>query len=78
MTIADDKSNGHGLSYGPAQSKKSGSNYALNPITDHDPGNFPGCGAHAGDRQVKDARYGLTHNLGGTGATAVVHIMEAV
>ncbi len=30
----------------------------------------------AGDRQVKDARYGLTHNLGGTGATAVVHIME--
>jgi len=32
----------------------------------------------AGDRQVKDARYGLTHNLGGTGATAVVHIMEAI
>jgi len=31
-----------------------------------------------GDRQVKDARYGLTHNLGGTGATAVVHIMEAI
>ena len=32
----------------------------------------------AGDRQVKDARYGLTHNLGGTGATAVVHIMEVI
>jgi len=32
----------------------------------------------AGDRQVKDARYGLTHNLGGTGATAIVHIMEAM
>ncbi len=32
----------------------------------------------AGERQVKDAKYGLTHNLGGTGATAVVHIMEAI
>lgn len=30
----------------------------------------------AGDRQVKDARYGLTHNLGGTGGSAVVHIFE--
>ncbi len=28
----------------------------------------------AGDRQVKDAEYGLTHNVGGTGASAVVHI----
>lgn len=32
----------------------------------------------AGDRQVKDARVGLTHNLGGTGGTCVVHIMEVV
>ncbi len=30
----------------------------------------------AGDRQVEDARYGLTHNVGGTGASAVVHILE--
>jgi acetyl-CoA C-acetyltransferase len=29
-------------------------------------------------RQVKDARVGMTHNLGGTGGTCVVHIMEAV
>ncbi len=28
----------------------------------------------AGDRQVKDAEFGLTHNLGGTGGCAVVHI----
>ena len=28
----------------------------------------------AGERQVKDARIGLTHNVGGSGATAVVHI----
>lgn len=28
-----------------------------------------------GDRQVQDARYGLIHNLGGTGASAVVHIL---
>ncbi len=27
-------------------------------------------------RQVKDARIGLTHNTGGTGATAVVHVLE--
>ena len=32
----------------------------------------------AGERQVKNAHYGLTHNLGGTGATAIVHIMEAM
>jgi len=32
----------------------------------------------AGDRQVKDVRYGLTHNLGGTGATAIVHVMEVM
>ncbi len=30
----------------------------------------------AGERQVEDARYGLTHNIGGTGASAVVHIFE--
>ncbi len=30
----------------------------------------------AGERQVKDARIGLTHNVGGSGATAVVHILE--
>jgi acetyl-CoA C-acetyltransferase len=30
----------------------------------------------AGDRQVKDARYGLTHNVGGTGASVIVHIFE--
>ena len=31
----------------------------------------------ADGRQVKDARMGLTHNTGGTGATAVVHVLEA-
>ncbi len=30
----------------------------------------------AGDRQVEDPLYGLTHNVGGTGASAVVHILE--
>jgi acetyl-CoA C-acetyltransferase len=30
----------------------------------------------AGERQVKDANFGLTHNLGGTGGTAVVHVFE--
>ncbi|MEK6975777.1 MAG: thiolase domain-containing protein [Candidatus Thermoplasmatota archaeon] len=30
----------------------------------------------AGERQVKGARIGLTHNIGGTGATAVVHVLE--
>ena len=30
----------------------------------------------AKDRQVEDARYGLTQNVGGTGASAVVHILE--
>lgn len=29
----------------------------------------------AGQRQVKDAQIGLTQNIGGTGATAVVHIL---
>ncbi len=30
----------------------------------------------AGKRQVKDAKIGLAHNVGGSGATAVVHIMK--
>jgi acetyl-CoA C-acetyltransferase len=29
-----------------------------------------------GSRQVKDAKVGMTHNVGGSGATAVVHIMK--
>ena len=29
-------------------------------------------------RQVKDARVGLTHNVGGSGATCVVHILESI
>ena len=32
----------------------------------------------AGDRQVRDARIGVAHNTGGTGATAVVHVLEAL
>jgi len=32
----------------------------------------------AGDRQVKDARIGLTQNVGGTGATSVVHVFEVI
>ncbi|NTU69983.1 thiolase domain-containing protein, partial [bacterium] len=30
----------------------------------------------AGQRQVKDAKIGLTHNVGGVGGTAAVHIFE--
>jgi acetyl-CoA C-acetyltransferase len=30
----------------------------------------------AGARQVKGAKIGMTHNVGGSGATAVVHIMK--
>ena len=30
----------------------------------------------AGDRQVEDAKYGLSQNIGGTGGSAVVHIFE--
>lgn len=30
----------------------------------------------AGDRQVKNARVGLAHNIGGSGATAVIHILK--
>lgn len=32
----------------------------------------------AGKRQVKDAQRGLAHNVGGSGATCVIHIMEAM
>lgn len=32
----------------------------------------------ADKRQVKDAEIGLTHNIGGSGATCVVHILEVV
>ncbi len=31
-----------------------------------------------GDRQVKNARRGLTQNMGGTGASTVIHILERV
>ncbi|MFW5938904.1 MAG: thiolase domain-containing protein [Halolamina sp.] len=30
----------------------------------------------AGDRQVEDAEVGLTHNVGGSGGAAVVHVLE--
>ncbi|MEF8784974.1 MAG: thiolase domain-containing protein [Haloarculaceae archaeon] len=30
----------------------------------------------AGDRQVEDPQYGLTHNVGGSGGGAVVHVLE--
>lgn len=32
----------------------------------------------AGDRQVKNAKVGLTQNMGGSGGSSVVHIMEVV
>ncbi len=32
----------------------------------------------AGKRQVKDAKIGLTHNIGGSGATSVVHIYRGI
>lgn len=32
----------------------------------------------AGERQVKDARIGLAQNMGGSGASSVVHILEGV
>lgn len=32
----------------------------------------------AGKRQVKDAKRGLTHNVGGSGATCAIHILEAM
>ncbi len=30
----------------------------------------------AGNKQVKNAKTGLTHNVGGSGATAVIHILQ--
>ena len=30
----------------------------------------------AGDRQLEDPRYGLTHNVGGSGGASVVHVLE--
>ena len=30
----------------------------------------------AGERQVEDAEFGLAHNVGGSGGTAIVHIMS--
>ncbi len=32
----------------------------------------------AGDRQVKDAKLGLAQNMGGSGASSVVHILRRV
>ena len=32
----------------------------------------------AADRQVKNAKHGLLHNVGGVGGTAVVHILEGI
>lgn len=32
----------------------------------------------AGKRQVKDAKIGLTHNIGGSGASCIIHILEAM
>jgi acetyl-CoA C-acetyltransferase len=32
----------------------------------------------AGDRQVKDAHIGLAQNMGGSGASSVIHILERV
>ena len=32
----------------------------------------------ADKRQIKDAKIGLAHNVGGSGATCTVHIMEAI
>ena len=29
-----------------------------------------------GSRQVKNAKFGLTHNVGGSGGTSVVHILK--
>ncbi len=32
----------------------------------------------AGERQIKNAKIGLTHNLGGSGGSVIVHILEAM
>ena len=35
-------------------------------------------GEAAQRRQIKDAKIGLTHNVGGSGGTAVINIVEAI
>ncbi|ERH11017.1 MAG: acetyl-CoA acetyltransferase [halophilic archaeon J07HX64] len=37
---------------------------------------FKQLSGEAGDRQVTEPRYGLTHNVGGSGGSAVVHVLE--
>jgi acetyl-CoA C-acetyltransferase len=37
---------------------------------------FEQLSGHAGDRQVDDPSVGLTHNVGGSGGAAVVHVLE--
>ncbi|UHQ98960.1 thiolase domain-containing protein (plasmid) [Natrinema zhouii] len=37
---------------------------------------FKQLSGEAGDRQIEDPRYGLTHNVGGSGGAAVVHVLE--
>jgi acetyl-CoA C-acetyltransferase len=37
---------------------------------------FEQLSGEAGDRQVTEPRYGLTHNVGGSGGSAVVHVLE--
>ena len=37
---------------------------------------FEQLSGEAGDRQVAEPRYGLTHNVGGSGGSAVVHVLE--
>ena len=32
----------------------------------------------AGERQVQNARRGLTQNMGGTGGSSLVHVFEAM
>jgi acetyl-CoA C-acetyltransferase len=32
----------------------------------------------SGERQVQNARLGLTQNMGGSGGSCVIHILEAV
>ena len=39
---------------------------------------FAQLSGNAGERQVEDARVGLTHNVGGSGGAAVVHVFERV
>lgn len=37
---------------------------------------FKQLNGHAGDRQLSDPNYALTHNIGGSGGAAVVHVFE--